>query len=617
MSTVASAMFVVTQDDIRRSGATNIPDVLRMVPGLDVAQINANTWAISARGFNHQFSDKLLVLIDGRSVLTMIYAGVFWDTQDVPLEDIDRIEVIRGPGATMWGSNAVNGVINIITKPAAETQGGMVTAAGGGHHQAFGTAQYGGTAGRNTSYRIFSKYLNQDHSLGLGDQDAGDAWHLLHGGFRVDQRLSEKDALTTEGDLYTGSEGAIIGHIVSVSPPVFENVPRKAALSGGEILTRWNHVFSARSDTTLAFFVDRYTRSGPELREVALNLDFDFQHHWQFGVRHDLIWGTAYRRRSDDTEGTIDLAFLPTDRVTHLASAFAQDEITLKPDRLSLTTGVKLEYNTLGGFQVQPSARLAWTLSSHHTLWAAFSSAGGTVSRRNADSDINLTVFDNGGTPTVPTLFGNPHEKPEGLVSWELGYRAQPSKRLSLDIATFFNSYRNVASKEFGTPYTASALAPNYLVIPITWGNKVHGNSTGVEVSANWQVLPHWSLSPGYSLLELHLRTDSASTDTITVANSEGSNPRHQAQLRSHVDFRHGLAWDASGYFVSALPVQPVPSYTRLDTQFTWAAGERWSLAVVGQNLLRDHHVESNDGFTSVNSAQIRRSAYAKLTAWF
>jgi iron complex outermembrane receptor protein len=359
MSQVAAAIFVISQEDISRSGATNIPDLLRMVPGLDVAQIDANTWAISARGFNHQFSDTLLVLIDGRAVYSPLFAGVNWDTQDVPLEDIARIEVIRGPGATIWGSNAVNGVINIITKKASDTPGGLLTAAGGTHEEESGTAQYGGKIKRSTSYRVFAKYFNDGQFPDLAGQAGDDAWHLLHGGFRVDQTIAEKDSLTVQGDTYTGSEWASIAHIESITPPDNENVDRLAELSGGNVLSRWTHIFSGRSDTTLQFYFDRYTRSGPEVREARHTFDLDFQHHLVLGTRQDLIWGAGYRRSSDQTEGTIDEAFLPPDLTFQLFSSFVQDEITLKPNRLILTMGTKLEHNDFSGFEIQPSARVA------------------------------------------------------------------------------------------------------------------------------------------------------------------------------------------------------------------------------------------------------------------
>jgi len=615
MSQVAAAIFVISQEDIRRSGATNIPDLLRMVPGLEVAQIDASTWAISARGFNHQFSDKLLVLVDGRAVYTPLFAGVNWDTLDVPLEDIARIEVSRGPGATVWGSNAVNGVINIITKKASDTPGGLLTAGGGTHEQESGVAQYGGKIGGSTCYRVFTKYSNYGHFPGLDGLAADDGWHLLHGGFRADGSLSGKDSLTVQGDTYTGSEGASIAHIQSIAPPDNENVDRLAELSGGNVLSRWTHVFSSRSDTALQFYFDRYARSGPEVREARHTFDLDFQHHLVLGTRQDLIWGAGYRRSSDQTEGTIDEAFLPPNQVFQLFSAFVQDEITLKPKRLILTMGTKLEHSDFSGLEIQPSARVAWTPNDRHTFWTAVSRASRNPSRLENGADINVAVFPGpGGMAAELTLFGNPHLKTENVVAYELGYRAQASSRLSLDLTAFFNRYQHLRSTEPGTPFLEIDPLPTHLVVPLIFANQVHGTTEGIEVAASWKVTERWTLSPGYSLLEMHLHTDPTSLDTTTVPDTEGSNPRHQAQFRCHADLFRSLGWDTGVYFVERLPAQPVPGYTRVDTQLSWRFAERAELSVVGQNLLRDHHVESNDINTSVNSSQVKRSAYARIT---
>ncbi|MGC1617938.1 MAG: TonB-dependent receptor plug domain-containing protein, partial [Candidatus Acidiferrum sp.] len=356
LSQVAAAIFVITQEDIRSSGALNIPDLLRMVPGLDVAQINANTWAISSRGFNLQFANKLLVLIDGRAVYTPLFGGVNWDTQDVPLEDIERIEVIRGPGGTVWGANAVDGVINIITKKAADTQGGLVSGGGGTLAQEFGTLQYGGQIKDRTSYRIFAKYLNDDHLADLDGDNGEDDWHLLHAGLRADTTLSKKDSLTTQGDIYTGDEGSIIVHSVLSSAENI-NVERLAPLSGGDVMTRWDHIFSSRSDMTLQFYFDRYARDGPEASEVRNTFDINFQNHIVAGARQDFIGGAEYRHSADETVGTIDQAFVPANETGELFDAFLQDQITLKPDRLAVYVGARIENSYFSGFDYEPSAR--------------------------------------------------------------------------------------------------------------------------------------------------------------------------------------------------------------------------------------------------------------------
>jgi len=608
LSQVAAAVFVISAEDIRRSGATNIPDLLRMVPGLDVAQISANTWAISARGFNLQFANKLLVLIDGRAVYTPLFGGVDWDTQDVPLEDIERIEVIRGPGGAVWGANAVNGVINIITKKAADTHGGLLVAGGGNIDQEFGTAQYGGNAGKESDYRVFAKYLNDDHFPDLNGQNGLDGWHLLHGGFRVDSNLSTKDSLTTQGDLYTGNEGAVIVHSV-FNPPGNVNVERLSELSGGNILSRWHHTFSDRSDTTFQFYFDRYTRTGPNTREVRNTFDLDFQHHFAWGSRQDVIWGLGYRHTGDQTVGTIDGTFIPADKAGDLFSTFIQDQITLKPDRVFLTVGTKLENSYFTGFDLQPTVRIAWTPSARRTFWAAVSRASRTPTRR--DEGLNAVLAALPG-PAEVVLLGSTNAKSEHVIAYEAGYRAQPFDRLSIDATVFFNSYHNLQGVDLLSDVLQSN--PPLLIHRETFNNDLHGTTEGIELAAKWKVNGRWTLSPGYSFLEMHLHTDPGSEDTTSVASIQGTNPVHQAQLRSHLELLHGLSWDAAAYFVDRLPAPLIASHTRVDTQLSWRIAESANLSLVGQDLLSDHHVEFNDPLQSVNSSQIKRSAYAKFT---
>ena len=615
MSQVAAAIFVITQEDIRRSGALNIPDLLRMVPGLDVGQINANTWAISARGFNHELADKLLVLIDGRTVYTPTFGGVTWDTQDVPLEDIERIEVVRGPGATIWGANAVNGVINIITKKASDTHGALIAGGGGTEARGFGTAQYGGKIGDSFDYRVFAKEVSNGATpqLDLGDS-SHDSWHLLHEGFRLDGNLSPSDAITVQGDIYRGAEGAEIVH-TNLDPPGNEDLDRHTVMEGGNVLGRWNHKFDNGSDTTLQFYFDRNQRFGPESNESRNTIDLDFQHHMSIGERQDLIWGLGYRESSDHTSGTIDLAYTPASDSLQIVNSFVQDEIALKANRLFLTVGTKLEYNSLSGFDLSPSARLAWTPNARNTFWGAISRAGRTPSRVDTGALIALAAFPaaDGNTEEV-IIFGNPRQKTEHVIAYEAGYRTQATRALSLDIATFFNSYDNLRTREFGTPFLQADPGPARWVLPITWGNGMRGATYGAEVSADWKIASHWSLSPGYSFLEMHLHTYPGSTDVDSVSNTQGASPQHQAQLRSHVDLHRGVFWDTDLYFVSALPAQQIPSYARLDTQLRFRLSRMVELSLVGQNLLKDHHAESNDIYTIVNASLVKRSIYAKLT---
>ncbi len=610
LSEVAAAIYVITPEDIRRSGARNIPDLLRMVPGLDVAQIDASTWAISARGFNLQFSNKLLVLIDGRAVYTPLFGGVNWDTQDVPLEDIERIEVIRGPGGTIWGANAVNGVINVITRRAADTQGVLLTGGGGTVTQSFGTVQYGGKIKQDTSYRVFGSYQSTDHYLDAAGLDANDGWHLAHGGFREDSKLGAKDTLTTQGDIYTGEAGATIVHS-EFTPPDNVNVIRLESLSGGNILGRWNHVFSERSDTTLQVYFDNYTTNGPESDETRNTVDIDFQHHIALGKRQDLIWGGGYRYSWDHTRGTVDQAFVPASFGGDLYNLFVQDEITLKPNRVKLYVGTKVENNYFTSIDVEPSIRAAWTPNNRRTVWGAISRSSRAPTRRDTGLFATLAALPG---PEAVLLLGNPNFNSEHVIAYEAGYRTQATQRLSFAVTGFINQYSELESIEGMAPYFDPNFTPPLQVIPNVLGNKMHGNTEGVEASAMWKVMDRWTLSPGYSFLQMHLHLDADSTDTISVADTQGSNPVNQAQLRSHVELPKGFSWDLNTYFVGRLPAQQVASYTRVDTQVTWKFRERASFSVVGQNLLQDHHYEFNDMLQSVNSSQVKRSAYAKLT---
>jgi iron complex outermembrane receptor protein len=617
MSQAAAAIFVITQEDIQRSGATNIPDLLRMVPGMDVSQINANTWAVSARGFNDQFSDKLLVLIDGRAVYTPLLGGVNWDTQDVPLEDIDRIEVIRGPGATLWGANAVNGVINVVTKRAADTQGALVTADGGTEGQAQSTVEYGGAIKEKTNYRVFAHYLNYGSLAAVGGGSGEDNWNLLHGGFRADTKISSSDSLTVQGDLYTGQEGATIVHLFSVVPPVIGNLNVDNQLSGGNILGRWNHTFSSRSDTTFQFYFDNYRRTGPASRETRNTIDFDFSHHWAWGSRQDVVWGGGFRQTWDQDVGTVDEAFNPPDASLHLFTIFAQDAIALLPDRLFLTVGTKVENSYFTGFDVEPSVRLAWTPSNWMTLWSAVSRAERSPTQRDTGLNAAIALFPDpagSSTPVEVIIFGNPKFISEHVLAYEAGFRAQPSARISLDVSTFFNRYDHLQSQEPGPEVFEPTPAPARFVIPMTFGNLMHGATEGAELSVNLKLTDRWTLSPGYAFLEMHLHTAPSSLDTTSVAEDQGASPQHQAQLRSHMELSHGLSWDASAYFVSELPVQGVAAYTRIDTQLKWKFAERAEFSLVGQDLLHNDHLESMDEFTIVNSSLIKRRGYAKVT---
>lgn len=615
LSRTASAVFVIEREDVRNSGALNIPDLLRMVPGVDVAQITSSTWAIGVRGFNSRFSNKLLVMLDGRAVYAPSFGGVFWDTLDVPLENIERIEVIRGPGGSVWGANAVDGVINIISRNASETQGGLVTSGGGNLNQGFGMIQYGGALDKNKiNYRIYSKYLNQNHLPNGAGQDGGDGWQLLKGGVRADAALSSQDTLAVQASMYTGREHIPAVTLISISPPNSQYIDAPVSVSGGYLQSVWNHAFSSRSDTTLGV---SYTASRRDdvLMEARKTLTVDFQHHFRWGDRQNIIWGAGYRYSISRSNGGLAYSLNPSSAVDPLFSAFVQDELALVSERLYLTVGTKVERNYYTGWAAMPSARMAWQVNNRDMLWAAFSSAIRTPNETDIASRINVSAFPGpGGIPAMASILGNPNYQNENLYAYEAGYRTIISDKVSLDLAAYYNVYRNQQTLEPGAPFLESAPPPLHLVIPETFQNLMHGEAHGLEISTNWKVLPWWSLSPGYAWGRIHMHLDPASQDTTSIATAEGSTPRHSAQIRSRVNFPHGWDWDASAYFTGPLPRENVPAYTRLDTQLSWRWSERGTISLVGQNLLQDHHFEFQDFTQSIIANQMKRSAYAQVS---
>ena len=613
LSTIASAIFVITQDDIRRSGALNLPDVLRMVPGLEVAQVNGGTWEISARGFNAQFANKLLVLIDGRTVYSPLFSGVYWDAQDVPLEDIDRIEVIRGPGATVWGANAVNGVINIITKSAKETKGGLVTAGAGTHALGFGVAQYGGTLGAATDYRVFMEGFGNDSYPSRSGQGGQDGSELLHGGFRADSVLSKADTLTVQGDLYSGNEGAII-NLVTLTPPYVQPLAGQIDIGGGDVLGRWNHTFSPASATTLQIYFDRTTRSRVIESEDVNTFDVDFQHHVGWGSRQDFVWGGGYRNISYVTTGSLDATFNPASQELQVFTGFVQDEITLLPDRLHLTIGAKLEHNYFAGFEFQPSARIAWQMGKDQTIWAGYAGARRTPSPVDREINYSYLAFPGpGGVPILLSVLGNADKPSEDLNAFEAGYRAQLRSNVSLDVAMFYNVYGQLTTYEPGTQTIGSDPPPLHVDVPLITSSLMYGETQGVEMAGNWKITSRWTVSPGYALERIHLHLKPTSHDVTSVSTGEGNSPHVQAQLRSTVELPRRFEWNTSVYYVDRLPSEGVPSYTRLDTNIIWKASEHLSVSVVGQNLLQDHHLEVNSSDQDQLSSLIKRSGYVKF----
>jgi iron complex outermembrane receptor protein len=570
-----SAVTVITQDDIRRSGATSIPQALRMSAGLEVAQIDNSTWAISARGFNSNTANKLLVLMDGRSVYTPLYSGVFWDVQDTLMQDIDRIEVIRGPAGALWGANAVNGVINIITKDAKDTQGLLLTGGGGTEERNFEGVRYGWKIADDLFARVYVKHFERDETALSSGGGGADDFFMSRSGFRMDWRPSQENHYTLQGDIYYGTRNNL----------TFDDTD----LSGGNILGRWHHKLANGGDVTLQMYYDHTDRDIPQtFGEVRDTFDVDFQYHFPLGARHDITCGLGYRVSSDDVTNSAFVVFVPDSQTEQLFSAFVQDEMQLVPDKLRLTIGAKFEHNEFTGFEIQPSARLLWMIDSKQALWGAISRAVRTPTRLERD----LLIV----TPAV-SLFGDKNFESEDVIAYELGYRTQPSKLLALDVAAFYNSYHNLRSLETsGTDFII--------------GNKLHGETYGLEVGATLKPADWWVFRAAYTHLQVQLERDSDSTDTVTVA-SEGNDPRNQIYLRSSMDLPHHIDLDCSLRYVSELSNQNVPGYVAVDVRLGWRPNQNLELAIVGQNLFDDQHPEFGGG---ANRHEIERSVFATLT---
>jgi iron complex outermembrane recepter protein len=600
LSEAASAIQVITNDEIRRSGATSIPDALRLASNLQVAQFGAHTWAITARGFNSVTANKLLVLVDGRTVYSPLFSGTFWDIQDVLLEDVDRIEVISGPGGSVWGANAVNGVINIITKSAKDTQEAYAEAGGGGSPHGFGALRYGGTVGSGASFRVYGQFFDRDNQVFTNGDDAPDAWRMGQGGVRFDGQPSARDALMVKGDAYGGSEG---GNLQSVSNG-------RSAVGGGSVTTRWTRTISESSAATLQLYYDHAQLSDPEpisqfapagrLKDRLDTYDLDFQHRFEAGNRHRVVWGLGYRFTHDVVDNSPGLGFFPEHLDHSLVSGFAQDEISLLPS-LFLTLGSKVEHNDYTGFEFEPAARLRWSFAPTQMIWGAVSRAVRTPSR--VERDIS--------EPTQPpVILGRSSDfESEILVAYELGYRINLGSRLSASLSAFYNSYDDVRSVSF-TPTT---------IIPLFFENNMAGETHGLELSAIWQATSWWRLRGGLDVLKERLHPISGKFD-LEKARNETSDPERQFSLQSSFDLPYHFELDVDPRWVDKLYNNigngvpgTVPSYAEMDVRLGWNLSRQIGISIAGRNLLHDHHPEF--GIQGPLRGELQRSVYGKV-AW-
>ena len=606
------AIFVLTQEDIRRSGATSIPEVLRLAPGVEVARIDSDHWSIAVRGLAGQFSKSLLVLVDGRTGYTPLFSGVYWDVQNLMLEDVERIEVIRGPGGTIWGANAVNGVINIITKSAKDTRGTVAELGGGNVDETIAAARYGGAVGKDFNYRIYGMGFRRRPEF-HSDGDGFDHWRLGQVGFRVDWTKTKQDTLTVQGDVYRGETGERVS-IATFSPPAETQPDDTASVSGGNIVARWRHEMSDGSDLQIQAYFDRTNFQDLELGETRDTFDFDLVQHQRIHGNHELTWGFGARvSPSNFIQSSAGVNFEPHQQTDTIYSGFLQYELPIVRDKLTLTAGSKLEDNNFSGFDYEPSARLLWTPTDNQSFWAAVTRAVRTPSR--LDQDVSFAIFVT-NTPTAPVFFeiaGNPNFAAERQLSYEAGYRRSFTNHVYLDFAAFYNLYRNLQSYGALSLFVAPTPPPAHVVILVPYANGIEGNMTGAEIAPVWQIASWWRVQGAYSFLHMALKDAPGYADTgMLLSSYQGSSPRHVGTFQTRFDLPKRFELDLNYRYVSALPAQAASAYQTGDVRLGWRPGEHLEFSVVGQNLLQPFHREF--GGDPGPLVGIRRDAYAKIT---
>ena len=613
LADAAAAIFVITQEDIRRSGVTTIPEALAMAPGLHVARISSSSWSVSARGFGGYTSNKLLVLMDGRSLYSPIYSGIFWDVPNTLLEDIDRIEVIRGPGATMWGANAVNGVVNIITKKAEDTQGGLLRLGGGDQERVTAGARYGGKVSDTAFGRIYLSY--NDHAgnvLKDSDVDAYDSWQPVQGGFRLDGKPKATSEWTLQGDLYQIDKEQITFPYWTTTPPYISAQKSSADLEGGNLLGRWRETLASGDVLTLQAYYDRTSRMENYFQFSHDTVDFDLQYETRLGQWQNLTMGTGYRYVAIDLENTFMLAI--PDHDDSLFNAFVQDEIGLVPDVLSLTLGTKYEQNDYSGSEWQPSAKLLWRPGGDHSFWASVARAVRTPTALDQEGRVVIGLVETPAGIGTVALTGSKDFESEVVIAYEAGTRWQANRALSFDLSLFYNDY----SKLYTVNPQASPLGYDLVFV-----NGMEGESQGVELTANWKATPWWSLIFTYSYLTMDMTLDDQTGITSMMDYFSNGSPRHQGSVRSsfilsqdwqlnlwlrYVDDIIGL--DSTDLVSSTIDID---SYFLLDANIIWTPMKNVEVMLAGQNLLTGKQLQYTAEVV-VPPTEIERGIYGKIT---
>jgi iron complex outermembrane recepter protein len=607
-----AAIYVLTQEDIRRSGATTIPELLRLVPGVEAARIDSDHWAVGVRGFGGEFSKSLLVLIDGRSVYSPLFAGVYWQVQDTLLEDVDRIEVIRGPGGTIWGANAVNGVINIITKNAKDTHGTLALLGGGDIDQGTGGSRFGSTNGKGMDYRVYGKGFIRSHEYNP-DGMHYDEWRMGQLGLRMDRTINARDTLNVQGDMYIGRDGERVDASY-YSPPSVALLSAPHSTSGGNIMAGWRRQIGENSDIEARTYFDRTSRFSPQLDETRNTYDLDLLYHFTVKGRQDVLLGAGARWSHDDiTQILATLSFAPPQETDRIYSWFIQDQIKMIPNTLSLVLGSKFEYNNRSGFEVQPNGRLLWTPTPHQSIWGAFTRAVRTPSR--FDQDLQLTDFLSASPPYFLRVVGSKSFRSEQLLGSEIGFRTLVASKLYLDFSVFRNEYNDLYGYGAGSLFVETTPAPAHFILQVPLANALKGDTSGGEIAPDWKPAQWLEVKGSYSYLHLYVHDKVGFTDTSNTATDNGSSPQHQVVLQGRFNVPKGFEFDPTYRYVSSLPFQQVAAYKTADARFGWRPSHNWDLSVAGHNLLQPHHTEFGSYvFTDTLSVGVERDFYAKIT---
>jgi iron complex outermembrane receptor protein len=603
VATAAAAVFVITHEDIQRSGVTTLVDALRLAPGVHVGRIDSDQWAVGIRGFTSRLARSVLVLIDGRSVYSPLFAGTYWEIQDYPLDDVERIEVIRGPGGSLWGVNAFNGVINIITRSAQSTRGGLASGGVGTEELRFATVRQGWSIGERGAWRFYAKAHERDPAFHPDGADYDD-WGAVQAGFRLDLDLGPSEDLTVSSDVYAGDFGQRVG-FAAYEPPFSRVEEREADISGVNLLGRWSRRLRGGSELHVQAYFDRTRRREVHFTEDRDTIDAEFQHHLPIVARiHDITWGVDARRSEGDTGGVPTVVFDPPERVDRLYGGFVHDAISFRDGDVRLIVGSKFGDNNYTGFEVQPNVRLAWSVASRHFLWAAASRAVRAPSR--TEHDLSLTFSLDPTTPTFARIVGSTGFESEEIRAYEAGYRSYPSERVLLDVAAFYNRYDELLTIEPGAPFAEDGRT----IVPYVIDNGLAGHGKGFEVATQLAIRRGWNVTAAYGWLDLDLAPEPGSGDT-TSASQEDASPRHRVMLRSLVDLTPDWTFDAVARYVDELPGQQVPDYVSLDLRLAWTPHDDLELAIVGQNLLEARHPEFG---SPPGRAEIERGAYLEAT---